>query len=164
MGSQFKLYLTPNDELTLLHRLQVEWGVLIHRTVYFYEEEKTVSCLKHLGKYPTDAQVGLTAAPFLDSLITTAFPAGHTRLDLVHSPVIEFGRCEMAAATIRPGRIWYQIEGVQGRKSEAFRKWASALFRGAKRCLAARPYPVDCCLGAEAAALVDAGRVALSLS
>ena len=162
MGKQFEVYLTTNDERGLVEHLQRECHVLIYRTVYFTEVEREVPSLAELGKYPTDQQVGLTAPQFLDSLVTTTFKEGHTRLNLIYSPLIEFGRSEQIGDTIRPGRFWYQLEGLEGKKVDDFKKWASTVFRQVKQKLVPRPSQTESYLGEEAANLVESQRATLA--
>jgi len=159
---QFNVYLTPSDEQSLVEHLQQQCEILIHRSVYFSDDERLVSNLRFLGKYPTDQQVGLTSTQFLDSLVKNTFSVGHSRLDLIYSPVVEFQRCELKGDSLRPGRFWYQLDGNAGKKSDEFKKWAGGVFRQVKRKLIVKSASERNYIGRQAADLALVGKIVFS--
>lgn len=135
MGRQFHVYLTKDDEIDLVSALQAQFGVKILRPVFYADEERIVADLSELGRHPTDAQIALTALQFVPSLLFTKYPQGHSRLDLVNSSVIEFGRCTQDGDVLRRGRFWYALDSLHGNKPKGFRVWGSAVFRFLKKQL-----------------------------
>jgi hypothetical protein len=135
MGHQFRVYLTQQDEANLISNLQTNFEIVLLRPVFFKDSEKTVDSLSELGRYPTDGQVGLTRPAFLEALQISKFPAGHSRIDLGNSPIIEFRRSIVDKELIRPGRFWYKIDSLSGPKSGDFKAWSGSVFRFLKNSL-----------------------------
>jgi len=158
MGHQFQVYLTKKDENEVVSALQAQFGVMILRPVFFSDDEKTVAGLSDLGRYPTDVQIALTVTQFIPDLLVTSYPQGYSRLDLINSPVIEFGRCTQKDDVLRRGRFWYQLDSVNGKKSEDFKTWSSSVFRYLKKQLANLKSP-ESYAGREAAEKLRAGEL-----
>jgi hypothetical protein len=118
-----------------------------------------VNNLSELGRYPTDVQIGLTVSQFLPSLLITKYPQGHSRLDLINSPVIEFHRCTQVGDMLRRGRFWYALDSINGKKSEAFKIWSNSVFRFLKKQLAKLDLPPSSYAGPEAAEKLRAGQL-----
>jgi hypothetical protein len=162
MGHQFRVYLSQQDEAELVDVLRGQGGVLLFRPVYYNEDERMVATLSELGRYPTDQQLALTAPEFVAGLLTTTYPQGHNRLDLVNSPVIEYGRSKLKNQQLRPGRFWYQLDSTAGKKPEKFKKWAASVFRLLKKQLVKVESPLESYVGREATEKAAAGEVELT--
>jgi hypothetical protein len=85
-----EVYLTPDDEKNLMLLLQAKHQVVLHRVVYYTEQQRVVTSLDSLGVYPTDRQLVLTSPDFLSLLSVTHFTRGHFRVNLTDSPLIIF--------------------------------------------------------------------------
>ena len=77
----------------------------------------------------------------IPAVITTHVPTqGYWGIDVFRSPVIECGGCFFDGKILRRDRMYYidgdyDQNGIWVEKSEAFRRWAAAVFRATKKCL-----------------------------
>lgn len=77
----------------------------------------------------------------LAAVMTRYVPTqGYWAIEDFHSPVIQCTGCFFDEKILRRGRMYYadgayDKNGAWVQKSEAFRRWAAAVFRAAKKCL-----------------------------
>jgi hypothetical protein len=154
--------MTQNDESSLVSTLRSEFEVVVMRPVYYSDEDRVVDTLPDFDCSPTDRQLALTSAEFIDRVVVTRFPKGHTRIDLINSSVIEFTRCKIDGRNLRPGRFWYQLQAKEATKSVEFKKWSAKIFRFIKRSLVKLETSLESYSGQEAEAQSKEGELELT--
>lgn len=163
MSKQVQVFLTAADEESLFNALRDEHELVLARSVYWSDAERFVASLAELGKYPTDQQIGLTSPSFLPDLLVTSYTQGHTRLDLINSPVIEFTRCQSAPGRLHRGRFWYQLPSRDASKGDEFKLWVQSVFRSLRQHLTSIQTPIEALIGPEALAQVNDGLINLTV-
>lgn len=149
MGKQVRFYMTHEDEKNFLASISDLAPVrLIYKT--FTEsspmELESFAPVGHSGgnfhpDYFQNAYLCLVNATLGTVPKVNSSPQHSYRsVDPAESEVVEFLRCKMSKGQYKPsqtwlsaGRLWFTEQTMEGRKSDAFIKWANSLLKWVRR-------------------------------
>nr|WP_041756568.1 hypothetical protein [Bradyrhizobium sp. ORS 278] len=140
---QVNFFLTPKDQAELLHRLDPE-GKFVYVARRCRDGEMQIlpsAVVQQMGKEPLSFYIA--RADNLDAIVFDE-GADYKSVDVIRSPVIEFGRCYMDAEHIGRGRFYvvnsyFDAQGQIARKDDSFLTWSERLVSKTRRCLTKDP-------------------------
>lgn len=149
MGKQVRFYMTHEDEKNFLASISDIAPVrLIYKTFTepLHMELQSFAPVGHCGgnfhpSYFQNAYLCLVNATLAAPPKVNSSPQhSHRSVDLAESEVVEFTRCKLDKGQYKPshtwlssGRLWFAEQTMDGRKSDAFIKWANSLLKWVRR-------------------------------
>jgi hypothetical protein len=149
MGKQVQFYMTHEDEKNFLASISDLAPVrLIYMTFTepLHMELQSFAPVGHSGgnfhpNYFQNAHLCLVNATLGTPPKVNSSPQHSYRsVDLAESEVVEFTRCQLSKGQYKPshtwlsnGRLWFAEQTMDGRKSDAFIKWANSLLKWVRR-------------------------------
>jgi hypothetical protein len=149
MGKQVQFYMTHDDEKSFLASISDLAPVrLIYMTFTepSHMELQSFAPVGHSGgnfhpNYFQNAHLCLVNATLGTPPKVNSSPQHSYRsVDLAESEVVEFTRCQLSQGQHKPshtwlssGRLWFAEQTMDGRKSDAFIKWANSLLKWVRR-------------------------------
>jgi hypothetical protein len=149
MGKQVQFYMTHEDEKNFLASISDLAPVrLIYMTFTepLHMELQSFAPVGHSGgnfhpNYFQNANLCLVNATLGTRPKVNSSPQHSYRsVDLAESEVVEFTRCKLDRGQYKPsqtwlssGRLWFAEQTMDGKKSDAFIKWANSLLKWVRR-------------------------------
>jgi hypothetical protein len=149
MGKQVRFYMTHEDEKNFVASISDLAPVrLIYKTFTepLHMELGSFTPVGHSGgnfhpNYFQNAHLCLVN-PTLATVpkVNSSPQHSYCSVDLAESEVVEFTRCQLDKGRYKPfqtwlnsGRLWFTEQTMDGRKSDAFIKWANSLLKWVRR-------------------------------
>lgn len=126
MGKQVGFFMTYGDELAFLSAIQKELGPLAVVANTAKTERGVISSLEPANPFTTN--LSLLPADSLTQITSTYISAQNLYcVDLLNSEVVQFNRCKPMNGWMASGRLWFEENRDDGKKSSEFRNWAKKL-------------------------------------
>jgi len=143
MGKQVRFYMTHEDEKNFLASISDLAPVrLVYKTFteplhLELESFEPVGTREGNARFCPEAHLCLVNATLGTVPKVNSYPQHSYRfVDPAESEVVEFLRCELAKGQYNPsltwlnnGRLWFTEQTMDGRKSDAFIKWANSVLK-----------------------------------
>lgn len=137
MGKQVQFYMTHEDEKNFLASISDLAPVRLVRQSSTEPLHLELESFEPIGSHEDDAHLCLVNATLGTVPKVNSYPQHpHRFVDRNESEVVEFLRCKMEKGQYKPsltwlsnGRLWFTEQTMDGRKSDAFIKWANSLLK-----------------------------------
>src|SRR5262249_18513793 len=141
MGKQVRFYMTYEDEKNFLASISDLAPVRLVFKSFAHPSPMEVGSFEPVGGHKDDANLCLINAT-LGTVPKVNFSPkiSYQFVDPAESEVVEFLRCKLDKGHYKPsqtwlnaGRLWFTEQTMEGRKSDAFIKWANSLLKWVRR-------------------------------
>lgn len=143
MGKQVQFYMTHEDEKNFLASISDLAPVRLVYKTFTEPLHLELESFEPVGSREGKAQAHLCLVNATLGTVpkVNSYPQHSYRfVDPSESEVVEFLRCELAKGQYKPsqtwlsnGRLWFTEQTMDGRKSDAFIKWANSLLKWVRR-------------------------------
>lgn len=146
MGKQINFFMTVEDERAFVEALKAQSPCVLIRNTSKHAQLSQVEGLAPLTDDPSLVDVSLVRLEDVSEVRTELIAAQQVyAVDVLNSPVVQWSRCRMMTGWLASGRLWFEESANDGKKKEAFRRWAKSVVSWPTRNyepLNGRPYLV----------------------
>lgn len=140
MGKQVNFFLTPEDLVECLTRIQKRGPIVIFKTLSPDNRPDIIPPERYGQLHEVDFSLGLARPEDLDKVVFRYVPQQeYFSLDEDHSLAIELSQCKVRGSIMKRGRLYYQPSFYKGdcivEKDADFIAWAQSALRVAVRGL-----------------------------
>jgi hypothetical protein len=130
MGKQISFFMTQADEKDFLDAIRRFGPIKVLRNNFADESKMEVQSPPPVVASPDDANLSLLNPTVVTAPKYEYYPSqAYHHIYLAESEVVQWSRCERVSTWLANGRLWFDENCSNGKKSPEFIKWANALLR-----------------------------------
>jgi hypothetical protein len=141
MGKQVQFYMTHEDEKNFLASISDLAPVRLIYKAFTEPLHLELESFEPVGGHKDDAHLCLVNATLgTVPKVNSSSQHSYRFVDPAESEVVEFLRCQQSKGQYKPshtwlssGRLWFTEQTMDGRKSDAFVKWANSLLKWVRK-------------------------------
>lgn len=121
--------MTHEDENAFIDAIRQFGPLTITHSSFANKSRMEVTLLQPIGVVSADSNLVLVNSRDSSGIMTEHFPTtGIHCVDLMESEVVQFNRSRLINSWLASGRLWYEEDASNHKKSKAFLTWAKTLF------------------------------------